>query len=69
MTSSREPGVLEEPRGLAELPGDASGQLTTEWVLVTTFVVMPMVLLIPVLLGMIRLYFYRIAEVVHLPFP
>lgn len=59
----------KEARGLGELPADSSGQLTTEWVLVTTLVVMPIVLLIPVLLGMTRLYFLRIAEVVHLPFP
>ncbi len=61
--------VLEERRALVELGDDVTGQLVTEWVLVTAFVVMPMILLIPTLLGMIRLYFYRIAEVVHLPFP
>ena len=68
----RPPGdqpVLEERRALVELSDDVSGQLVTEWVLVTAFVVMPMILLIPTLLGMIRLYFYRTAEVVHLPFP
>jgi len=69
MTVQGEPGVLNEPRGLVELPDDSCGQLTTEWVLVTTFVVMPMILMIPFLLGMIRLYFHRIAEVIHLPFP
>lgn len=69
MSSPEKPGVLDEPRGLVELSDDSTGQLTTEWVLVTTFVVMPMILLIPVLIGMIRLYFHRIAEVVHLPFP
>ncbi len=62
-------GVLEEPRALSELSDDTTGQLTTEWVLVTTFLVMPMVMLIPALLGMIRLYFYRTAELVGLPFP
>jgi len=62
-------GVLDRPRALTDLADDVNGQLITEWVLVTTFVVMPMIMIIPALLGMIRLYFLRTAEVVHLPFP
>lgn len=57
------------PRHLSELEDDASGQLATEWILVTGLLVMPMIILIPSFLAMIRTYFYRVAEVVHLPFP
>ena len=62
-------GVFEDPRGLARLGSDQDGQLATEWVLVTAFLVMPMVVAIPSALVMIRKYFYRVAEVVCLPFP
>ena len=37
--------------------------------LLTTMVVIPLILLVPGLISMIHLYFYRIAEVVCLPFP
>ncbi len=62
-------GILSSPRGLVELGDDSNGQLVTEWVLVLGFAVMPMILLIPTFLGIIQTYFYRIAEVVGLPFP
>ena len=69
MSHSHSRGILSEPRSLTDLEGDASGQLATEWVLVTAFIVMPMIMMIPVIIGMIRLYFYRTAEVIALPFP
>ncbi len=69
MRLSDDQRVLEARRSLVDLSHDVTGQLVTEWVLLTAFVVMPMILVIPTLLGMIRTYFYRIAEVVHLPFP
>ncbi|MCH1570161.1 MAG: hypothetical protein L7S64_02370, partial [Longimicrobiales bacterium] len=62
-------GVLNSRRHLTDLSEESSGQLATEWVLVTAFAVMPMVLTIPYLLGIIRGYFHRIAEVVGSPFP
>lgn len=62
-------GVLQSRRSLTELGDESSGQLATEWVLVTAFAVMPMVLTIPFLLGIISTYFHRIADVVGSPFP
>ena len=41
----------------------------TEWVLVTAVVVMPLIMLVPTMMWMIDVYFYRIAQVVALPFP
>ena len=60
---------LVERRELSELRDDTSGELVIEWVLVTTVVVVPMILLVPVMIGMLRAYFYRIADVVSSPFP
>lgn len=62
-------GILQSRRSLSELGDDATGQLTTEWVLVTAFAVMPILLWIPFLLGIISTYFHRIADVVGSPFP
>ncbi|MFT5289092.1 MAG: hypothetical protein ACI82F_001151 [Planctomycetota bacterium] len=62
-------GCLDRRRELTDLQEDSNGQLITEWVLLTALIVMPMIILIPSLLGMIRLYFYRTAEVISLPFP
>ena len=61
--------ILGRRRELAELADDTAGQLAVEWLLVTALIVMPIVLWIPYLVGIIRTYFYRIAEVVGLPFP
>ena len=61
--------LLSSPRSLNDLPGDASGQMVTEWMLVTSVIVIPLVLLVPTLLGWINIYFYRVAEVISLPFP
>ena len=62
-------GVLNSRRPLSDLSEESSGQLATEWVLVTAFVVLPMILTIPYLLGIIGTYFHRIADVVGSPFP
>ena len=56
-------------RPLRELHPDAAGQLATEWALLTATVVIPILLCVPMMLGMIQIYFYRIAEVICLPFP
>jgi hypothetical protein len=61
--------TLSRPRSLHALASDTQGQLMTEWVLVTAVVVMPLIMLVPTMLWMIDLYFYRIAKVVALPFP
>jgi len=61
--------VLSEPRPIAELNEDEFGQMTTEWVLVTTLVVIPLGMTIPGIVHMFYLYFYRIAGVISLPFP
>ena len=61
--------VLEDPRLLTELGDDADGQLATEWVLLAALVVSMITFLVPTSIGMIRLYFYRIAEIVQVPFP
>jgi hypothetical protein len=61
--------TLFEPRPLDELLDDTSGQLLTEWVLLTAVVVVPIILLVPGLLNMTGLYYQRIAEVICLPFP
>lgn len=60
---------LSHPRPLRELADETSGQLITEWVLLTAAIVIPLLLAIPTAIGMIRSYFYRIADVVCLPFP
>lgn len=57
------------PRQAHELFGDDSGQLVTEWALVTAAVVVPLGLLLPGALIMMRIYFYRIAGTIVLPFP
>ena len=60
---------LSSSRHISELNRDTAGQLATEWMLVTAFVVIPVILLIPLMLEMLSSYFYRIAGVVSLPFP
>jgi hypothetical protein len=60
---------LSSPRPLRDLDGNTAGQLLTEWVLVTAVIVIPIILLIPMMLEMMRIYFYRVAEVISLPFP
>ena len=60
---------LSTPRPLSDLDGDAAGQAVTEWVLITGYVVIPLILLIPMFLNWIDTYFYRVAEVISLPFP
>ena len=56
-------------RRLRDLPGDVSGQLLTEWVLLTATIILPLAATYPVLLGMLKTYFYRIAGTISLPFP
>lgn len=60
---------LSDPRPLGELDDDATGQLATEWVLVTSVIVIPIILLIPWMLAIITAYWSRIAEVICFPFP
>ena len=60
---------LSRPRPLGDLNGDAAGQLATEWVLVTSVIVVPIILLIPWMLSLVDIYFYRVAEVISSPFP
>ena len=60
---------MSDPRPLSDLEDDAAGQLAVEWVLVTIVVTIPIILLIPTMLWTVSVYFYRIAEVVSLPFP
>jgi uncharacterized membrane protein len=61
--------TLSRPRRLRHLDGDTQGQAATEWLLVTAVGVLPLVAMIPVMLKMINVYFYRIAEVISSPFP
>ena len=61
--------TLSEPRPVTDLEADTSGQLATEWVMVTAAVVIPLLLLIPYFLGMINVYFSRVAEVISSLFP
>ena len=60
---------MSDPRPLVDLEDDASGQLATEWILVTSVVVVPIILLIPYMLSIVKTYWYRIAEVISFPFP
>ena len=60
---------MSDPRPLSDLEDDATGQLATEWVLVTSVIVIPIILLIPWMLAIITAYWYRIAEVISFPFP
>lgn len=57
------------PRNWVELIRDDAGQLVTEWTLVTATVVIPLGLLLPGAMNMMRIYFYRIAGTIVLPFP
>ncbi len=59
----------DSPRPVREMFGDECGQLVTEWALVTAAVVVPLGLLLPGALLMMRIYFYRIAGTIVLPFP
>ena len=61
--------ALTRPRSLAELGPDAAGQMVTEWALITSVIVVPIIALVPAMIGMVRVYFYRVAEVICLPFP
>ncbi len=56
-------------RKISELLSDDSGQLITEWVLVTATVVIPFGLLGTGAINMIEIYFYRVAGTICLPFP
>lgn len=56
-------------RDISALPGDCSGQLMTEWTLLTAAVIIPFMLLVPGIIRMLDIYFYRIAGVLALPFP
>ncbi len=60
---------LSNPRALSDLESDDAGQAVTEWAMVLGVVVIPLILLIPWIMGMIYVYFYRVAEVISLPFP
>lgn len=57
------------PRNWREVFRDDAGQLVTEWALVTATVVIPIGLLLPGAMNMMRIYFYRIAGTIVLPFP
>ena len=61
--------ALTSPRSLSSLDHDDAGQAATEWTMVLGVVVIPLILLIPWIMGMIYVYFYRVAEVISLPFP
>jgi hypothetical protein len=60
---------LSSPRPLKDLERDDAGQAVTEWAMVLGVVVIPLILLIPWIFAMIHVYFYRVAEVISLPFP
>jgi hypothetical protein len=60
---------LSSPRALRNLESDDAGQAVTEWAMILGVVVIPLILLIPWILAMIHVYFYRVAEVISLPFP
>jgi hypothetical protein len=60
---------LSSPRPLSDLNGDTAGQAVTEYAMLMGFVVIPILLFIPVFLNWIDIYFYRVAEVISLPFP
>ncbi|MHC4083570.1 MAG: hypothetical protein ACYSU2_19845, partial [Planctomycetota bacterium] len=60
---------LSSPRPLSNLESDDAGQAATEWAMVLGVVVIPLILLIPWIFAMIHVYFYRVAEVISLPFP
>ena len=61
--------LLLRARSLGELAADTSGQLVTEWALVTATVVIPLGSLGLVMIRMLDVYFYRFAGVIALPFP
>lgn len=60
---------LSDPRAVAEVNGDDAGQMMVEWVLLTAGVILAFALMLPGILKMLELYFYRIAGTVSLPFP
>jgi len=60
---------LSQVRSWVDLLSDETGQITTEWVLVTGTIVFPICLAANEMITMLDSYFYRIAGVVALPFP
>ena len=60
---------LSSPRPLQGIVDESSGQLATEWVLLTATVVIPVIALMPQMIHMIYSYYQRITEVISIPFP
>jgi len=56
-------------RALGQLDRDDRGATATEYILIMALVVLPLGLMGPVFLRMIKLYGGRMLEMVHLPFP
>ncbi len=61
--------ATRQRRSCQEIHADRSGQMAVEWVLVTTVVLIPLGMLVPLILQMIQTYFYRVAGVMCFPFP
>lgn len=58
-----------DPPRLSGFHRDETGQMTVEWILLTTLVIIPIGMTIPGIIYMLDLYFYRVAGVISLPFP
>lgn len=56
-------------RLLARLHRDSSGATATEYILILALVVLPIALLTPLFLNMLKLYGNRIISLIGLPFP
>ncbi|MDX2116008.1 MAG: hypothetical protein SFZ24_10390 [Planctomycetota bacterium] len=54
---------------MRELPGDESGQMIMEYLLLAGLIILPLAMTMPYLLEQMYLYFYRIAFYLALPFP
>ena len=54
---------------LRDLHQDTSGALSTEYLLIVVLVVIPIGLLVPMMLSMVRTYGTRLFSMMGLPFP
>ncbi len=55
-------------RALRRLHADRRAALSTEYLLIMALVALPLGLMLPLFLWMIRVYSYRIADILALPF-
>ena len=59
----------DEWRDPVEVVAEERGILTVEWVLVTAAFILPVAAALPTMLYILKVYYYRVAGIISLPFP